>query len=79
MTTPVEAVRTLRYRAVMSLAYSVALLYLMEYARMSREDFEYGPMDLAALEDQGLTVSGPRLDGVMKALADIPGLYLSEE
>lgn len=79
MTAPAEAVRTLRYRAVMNLAYSVALLHLLEYARESREDFEYGPMDLNAIEDQGLTVSGPRLSGVMKVLEGIPGLYLSEE
>lgn len=79
MTTPAEATRTLRYRAVMNLAYSVALLYLLEHARQTREEFEFGPMDLAALEDQGLTVSGPRLDSVEKVLAGIPGLYLSDE
>ena len=71
--------QTVRYRAVMPLSYSVALLHLLEYARESREDFSYGPMYLAALADQGLTVSGARLDGVQKVLADIPGLYLWEE
>jgi hypothetical protein len=79
VTVPDEAVRTLRYRAAMNIAYAVALLYLLEYARSSREDFEYGPMDLAALHDQGLIVSGSRLDGVQKVLAEIPGLYLSDE
>jgi hypothetical protein len=76
---PAEAVETVRYRAVMQLAYAVALLHLLEYARESREVFEYGPMSLAALEDQGLTISGPRLDGARKVLAEIPGLYLSDE
>lgn len=79
MTAPAEAAQTIRYRAVMDLAYAVALLYLLEYARASREDFEYGPMDLAALKDQGLTISGPRLIEVQKVLADIPGLYPSDE
>lgn len=71
--------QTLRYRAVMSLAYSVALLYLLEYARESGDDFEYGPMSLEALQDQGLVVSGSRLEGVQRVLAEIPGLYLSDE
>jgi hypothetical protein len=76
---PDEAVQTFRYRAVMQLAYAVALLHLLEYARESRAVFEYGPMSLAALEDQGLTISGPRLAGAQKVLAEIPGLYLSDE
>ena len=63
----------------MRLSYSAALLRLLEYARESREDFEYGPMRLTALDNQGLTVCGPQLDGVRKVLAEIPGLYLSEE
>jgi hypothetical protein len=74
-----ESVQTIRYRAVMRLSYSVALLHLLEYARESREEFEYGPMSLAALDNQGLTICGPKLDGVQKVLADIPGLYLSAE
>jgi len=72
------AITTLRYRAVMRLAYSVALLRLMEYARSGREEFKFGPVDLDALEDQGLVVSGPDLSGVLTILADIPGLYLSD-
>lgn len=79
MSTPAEAVRTIRYRAVMDLAYDVGLLYLLEHARESGDDFEYGPMDRDALHDQGLTVSGTRLEGVEKVLAEIPGLYPSDE
>jgi hypothetical protein len=75
MTEILEETQTLRYRAVMPLSYSVALLHLLEYARASREDFEYGPMYLAALADHGLAVSGTRLDGVRKVLAEVPGLY----
>lgn len=71
--------QTLRYRASMELAYVVALLLLMEYARASDDRFTYEPMCLEALRDQGLLVSGPRLDGVRKVLAEIPGLYLSDD
>ena len=74
-----EEGQTIRYRAVMSLSYSVALLHLLEYACASREAFEFGPMSLAALADQGLAVSGVNLAGVQKVLAEVPGLYLSEE
>jgi hypothetical protein len=36
-------------------------------------------MDLDALENQGLVVSGTDLDGIGKILADIPGLFLADE
>lgn len=71
--------QTLRYRGAMRLAYSVALLLLMERARESKDVFEFGPMDLDALENQGLVVSGLDLAGVQEILAGIPGLYLSDE
>lgn len=61
----------------MRLAYSVALLRLMEYARESQAQFEFGPMSLEALAEQGLMVSGD-VTGVQERLADIPGLFLSE-
>jgi hypothetical protein len=57
----------------------VALLLLMEHARESKDKFDFGPMDLDALENQGLVISGPDLAGAQKILADIPGLYLSDE
>jgi hypothetical protein len=73
------AVQSLRYRAAMRLAYSVALLFLIEHARDSKDSYEFGPMNLDALEDQGLVVTGADLAGVQKILADIPGLFLSED
>lgn len=72
-------IQTLRYRAVMKLAYSVALLLLMEYARTSDDDFRYEPLDLVAMEDHGLLISGPDVSGAAKILEGIPGLYLSED
>ena len=74
-----EEVQTLCWRAAMRLSYSVALMLLMEHARGTGEEFEYGPLSLDALEEQGLRVTGTRLEGVQKVLADIPGLYLSRE
>jgi hypothetical protein len=71
--------QTLRYRGAMRLAYSLALLLLMEYSRSSKDVFEFGPLNLDALENQGLVLSGPDLAGAQKVLADIPGLYLSGE
>jgi len=50
----------------------------MEYARYSKDHFEFGPMDLDALEDQGLVVSGD-VSGAVKVLEGIPGLYLTDE
>jgi hypothetical protein len=70
--------QTLRYRAVMRLAYSVALLELMEYARESKASFEFGPMNLDALENQGLVISGD-VAGAAKVLAGVEGLFLSED
>jgi hypothetical protein len=63
----------------MRLAYSVALVLLMEYSRQSRDRFEFGPWDLQALEDHGLVVSGPDVSGARKILSEIPGLYESDD
>jgi hypothetical protein len=52
----------------------VALYELVTYARDHVEDFTFGPVDLDALEHQGLAVSGPDLAGVRAELARIPGL-----
>jgi hypothetical protein len=72
-------VQSFRYRGVMRLAYSVALLLLMEHARTSKDKFSFGPWDLDTLENQGLVISGPELEGARVVLAGIPGLYLSED
>lgn len=65
---------TARYFAASRLAYAQALVELAEHARVSTEDFEFGPLDISALEHQGLSVSGPDLSGVRELLGKIPGL-----
>jgi len=70
--------QTLRYRGAMRLAYSVALLLLMEHARESKDKFDFGPMNLDALENQGLVISGD-VAGAAKMLAGVEGLFLSDE
>lgn len=65
---------TVRYWAASRHTYAVALTALVEYARGHGEDFAAGPLDLGALEHQGLTVSGPDLSGVRAVLAEVPGL-----
>jgi hypothetical protein len=62
----------------MRLAYSVALLLLMEHAWTSKDKFEFGPWDLDALENEGLVISGSDLEGARVVLAGIPGLYLAD-
>lgn len=66
--------RTLRYRADMPLAYAQAVIALVEHARNSKDEFEFGPLELAALKHTGLVVTGPDLNGVAGLLAGIPGL-----
>lgn len=84
-TAPAPSFLTLRYRSSSQLAYSVALLLLLEYARKSGDVFEYGPLladsgqNLRLLEEQGLTICGPDVSGAAKILAEVPGLYLSDD
>ena len=49
---------TIRRFAASRLVYATALLALVNYARGHDGDFTFGPLDLAALESQGLAVSG---------------------
>lgn len=66
---------TLRYRALQRYSYARALLALVETARTwEGPAFRITPMNLAAMERNGLTVSGPDLSGVEAALASVPGL-----
>ena len=66
---------TLRYFAASRIVYARALLELVTYAREHLfDDFSVGPLDLAALENQGLVVSGSDLAGVKSLLDGIPGL-----
>jgi hypothetical protein len=70
--------KTVRYRADSSLAYSLACLRLMEHARSSGEDFEFGPLTLEGMREEGLVVTGPDLESVGMVLAGIPGLVESD-
>ena len=66
---------TVRWFAASRIVYARALLELVTYAREHLfEDFSVGPLDLAALEHQGLAVSGSDLAGVQSLLDGIPGL-----
>lgn len=66
--------QTIRYFAESRIVYARALTALAEYARGSADDFEVSPARLAAMEHQGLAVSGPDLSGVRVVLEKIPGL-----
>jgi hypothetical protein len=66
---------TLRYRAIQRVSYCLALIGLVELARVPGTPvFHFGPMDLTALERNGLLVSGDNLDYVQAVLAKVPGL-----
>ncbi len=62
------------YRADRPDAYAAALLALIRHARDSTDDFSFGPLRLADLDRDGLTVTGPDLSGPLLALSTIPGL-----
>jgi hypothetical protein len=65
---------TLRWFAADRKTYVWALIDLVTYARTSTHDFSFGPLDLAALENQGLAVTGSDLSGVAELLSKVPGL-----
>ena len=65
---------TARYYAASPHSYARALLDLAAYARTHEDGFSYGPLDMAALQHQGLTVTGPDLTGVRELLGKVPGL-----
>jgi hypothetical protein len=53
----------------------MALVQLVRYSRANPEpDFLFGPLELSALDEQGLVVSGEDLDGVSEVLSEVPGL-----
>lgn len=64
-----------RWRAATRASYAIALRDVIIYARAHPEpDFAFGPIDLNALEEQGIVVSGEDLTGVSDVLAKVPGL-----
>lgn len=70
---------TFRYRAASRTSYALAVLELIEYAYRSGAEFDFGPLVLEALLDQGLLVSGSDLEEARAILEKIPGLHLSDE
>jgi hypothetical protein len=69
-----------RFRAESRITYAHALVNLLKRARSGSDDFTFGPLTLAALEYQGLLVSGPGVSGwADDFLKQIPGLYRSDE
>lgn len=71
---------TIRFRAGSRLAYAQALISLTELAREGTRDFSFGPLDLGALEDQGLTISGPDLEKwADDFMGSAPGLHRADE
>lgn len=55
--------------------YARALLELAIYARVHTGDFTVGPpLDMDALEHQGITITGSDLTGVREMLSKIAGL-----
>lgn len=66
---------TLRYRGLYRFVLAKALLALVEYARDNpHPEFSFGPMNLRALEQSGLVVSGSDLSAVTDVLDRIHGL-----
>ena len=56
-----------------------ALIKVMEYARSSKDDFRFGPLNLSALNRDGLSLIGQDLAGIMKELEKVPGLATVEQ
>lgn len=70
--------KTVRFRADSPLSYSLAILQLVEHARGTSGDYEFGPLTLEGLTTHGLVVTGPDLEEVEELLAGVPGLVESE-
>lgn len=73
---------TRRFRAGTSLPYARALLVLVEQARSREESFDWGPVNVRAMRQHGITVTGP--GAVVRELTDllvreVPGLHQVEE
>lgn len=78
MESKVVSDKTVRYRADSALAYSLAVITLVEHARATKADFEFGPLTIEGLAETGLVVTGPDLEEVEQLLAGIPGLVASD-
>lgn len=67
---------TRRWFADSSVSYALAAIALLEYAREHRVKYVFGPLEVRAMLDGGLAVSGSPEDltHAAKVLADVPGL-----
>lgn len=75
-----SATETLRFRAESRITYGRALLALTRLARDTDHKFSFGPLDIAAVEEQGLLVSGPDvLEWADDFMKQVPGLYRADE
>lgn len=67
------------FRADTPTGYAAALLALIRHARDSSDDYTFGPVNLAACDRDGLTVTGPDLAGPHGILAGVAGLAQLDE
>jgi hypothetical protein len=63
-----------RYRASSRASMAAALLALLEFARRSDSDFEFGPLDLNEAMKVGLVVRGLDPGRAALVLRNVPGL-----
>jgi hypothetical protein len=76
----VEGEQTFRFRAESRVTYALALMALARIARDAAWDFTYGPLNMGAVEEQGLVVSGPDVASwADDFLREVPGLHRAEE
>lgn len=72
--------QAIRFRAESRIIYARALVNLLNRARSESTGFTFGPLTLAALEDQGLVISGPAVSGwADDFLKQVPGLIRADE
>lgn len=66
---------SIRYHAASRYTYAVAISRLLDLARwQDGPGFQFGPVRLADLEQNGLEVTGTDLSGVSDVLRQVPGL-----
>ena len=68
--------KTRRWFADSSVSYALGALALFEHARESRARYVFGPLDMQAMTDGGLEVSGREedLNEAAAVLSAVPGL-----
>lgn len=66
---------TVRYRAQHNHVYGTALIELFRLARSgTTPEFQFGPIGLKAIREQGLVISGEDLSAVTDSLSRVAGL-----